>query len=516
MKKTVVLAILDGWGLGVADESNPIYAAHPKTIDTIEKNYLGGALQASGIAIGLPWEEEGNSEVGHLTIGAGRIIYQHYPKITLSIESGEFFKNETLHGAFQHATQNNSAVHLIGLLTKGNVHASLQHIGALIEMASREKCKKLYIHIITDGRDSPPKSVGELILYIRSKIADFGVGEVVSIMGRYYAMNRDEHWERTQKAYDILTKENIPPQKFEEVVESAYKRGFNDEYIEPATITETHPIQSNDSIIFFNYREDSMRQISAAFLYSDFDKFPIKKLENTYIATMTQYDSSAAAHVVFPNEVIKETLGKVIADNGMRQLRVAETQKYAHVTYFLNGLNDKSYNEEYHVLVPSIDTPHPESRPEMMASAITERAINALHENVFDLIVLNYANPDILAHTGNFSATREAITIVDHELARLLEVVVQEGHVLVITSDHGNAEVLLDPVTGGPETRHNTSPVPFYLIGERFKRKSPLSEPPHLAKIGLLSDVAPTILELLHIKKPEEMTGESLISQMML
>lgn len=516
MKKTVVLAILDGWGLGVADESNPIYAAHPKTIDAIEKNYLSGALQASGIAIGLPWEEEGNSEVGHLTIGAGRIIYQHYPKITLSIESGEFFKNDALHGAFAHAEQQNSAVHLIGLLTKGNVHASLQHIGALIDMASREKCKKLYIHIITDGRDSPPKSAEELILYVRSKIADFGVGEVVSIMGRYYAMNRDEHWERTQKAYDVLTKENTVPQKFEDVVESAYKRGFNDEYIEPAPVSEAHPIQSNDAIIFFNYREDSMRQISAAFLYPEFDKFPIKKMENTYIATMTQYDGSAVAHVAFPNEVIKETLGKVIADNGMRQLRVAETQKYAHVTYFLNGLNDKSYNEEYHVLVPSIDTPHPESHPEMMASAITDRALNALHENVFDFIVLNYANPDILAHTGNFGATREAITIVDNELARLLEVVTQEGHTLVITSDHGNAEVLLDPVTGGPETRHNTSPVPFYLIGERFKRRVPLTEPPHIAKIGLLSDVAPTILELLNIPKPEEMTGESLISQMML
>lgn len=516
MKKTVVLAILDGWGLGVADESNPIYAAHPKTIDSIEKNYLGGALQASGIAIGLPWEEEGNSEVGHLTIGTGRIIYQHYPKITLSIESGEFFKNEALHGAFAHAEKNNSAVHLVGLLTKGNVHASLQHIGALIDMASREKCKKLYIHIITDGRDSPPKSAGELMLYVRSKIADFGVGEVVSVMGRYYAMNRDEHWERTQKAYDVLTKEDEKIQKFEEVTEFAYTHGFNDEYLEPSAITTPQPIRSNDAIIFFNYREDSMRQLSATFLYSGFDKFPIKNLENTYIATMTQYNDSPTAHIVFPNEVIKETLGKVVSENGMRQLRVAETQKYAHVTYFMNGLNDKPYDEEYHVLVPSIDTPRPETHPEMMASAITERVLNALHENAFDLIIMNYANPDILAHTGNFSATKEAITIVDNELARLMDAITSEGHTLIITSDHGNAEVLLDPATGGPETRHNISPVPFYLIGERFKRPTPLLEPPHLAKIGLLSDVAPTILELLNIPKPNEMTGESLISQMML
>ncbi len=516
MKKTVVLAILDGWGIGLMDESNPIYAAHPKTIDLIEKNYPSGALQASGIAIGLPWEEEGNSEVGHLTIGTGRIIYQHYPKITLSIESGEFFKNEALHGAFTHAEKNDSAIHLIGLMTKGNVHASLQHIGALIDMASRENCKKLYIHVITDGRDSPPKSAEELILYVRSKIADFGVGEIVSIMGRYYAMNRDDHWERTQKAYEILTEEKPIIQKFEDVVESAYKHGFNDEYIEPATITEPHPIKSNDSVIFFNYREDSMRQISSTFLNAEFDKFPTKKLENTYIATMTGYTESPVAHVAFPNEKITESLSKVISDHGLRQLHIAETQKYAHVTYFFNGLSDKLNNDEFHVLVPSIDTLHPETRPEMMAASITERAINAINEGAFDFIVLNYANPDILAHTGNFDATLAAIKIIDKELSRLFDVAVKGGHTLIITSDHGNAEVLIDLATGGPETRHDTSPVPFYLVDPKFKRRVPLTSSPHLAKIGLLSDVAPTILELMNIPKPNEMTGESLISQLML
>lgn len=514
MKKTVVLAILDGWGIGLMDESNPIYAAHPQTIDMIEKNYPAGALQASGIAIGLPWEEEGNSEVGHLTIGSGRISYQHYPKITLSIESGEFFNNAALKDAFQHAEQNNSAVHLVGLLTKGNVHASLQHIGALIDMASREKCKKLYIHIITDGRDSPPKSAAELMPYVRSKIADFGVGEVVSVVGRYYAMNRDEHWERTEKAYTILTSDTVHPQKLEDALNAAYAKGFNDEYVEPTALGEAHPIRSNDSVIFFNFREDSMRQITAPFLYPGFDKFPIRPLENCFIVTMTQYDSSPLAHVAFPNEKITETLGKVVADHGMRQLRIAETQKYAHVTYFMNGLNDKPYDEEYHVLIPSIDTPHPETHPEMMAAQITERAINALHENAFDLIVLNYANPDILAHTGNFNATRDAIKIVDKELGRLFNVVVSEGHTLIVTSDHGNAEVVIDPTTGGPETRHDTSAVPFYLVDNAYKRKTPLATPPHLSKIGLLSDVAPTILELLKIEKPEEMTGESLLGQL--
>lgn len=514
MKKTVVLAILDGWGIGAMDESNPIYAAHPPTIESIEKNYPGGALQASGIAIGLPWEEEGNSEVGHLTIGTGRIIYQHYPKITLSIESGEFFKNEALRGAFQHATQNNSAVHLVGLLTKGNVHASLSHIGALLDMASREKCKTLYLHLITDGRDSPPKSAAELMPYVKSKIATFGVGEVVSVVGRYYAMNRDEHWERTQKAYDLLVADKVRVEKLEDALERAYARNFNDEYIEPAALTEAHPINSNDAVIFFNYREDSMREITAPFLYPGFDKFPVKPLENCYFATMTQYDGSPTAHIAFPNEVITETLGKVVSDHGMRQIRIAETQKYAHVTYFLNGLRDKPYTEEYHVLIPSIDTPRPETHPEMRAAEITERALNALNENAFDLIVVNYANPDIQAHTGNFTATLDAIKVVDHELSRIMEVVTNAGHSLVITSDHGNAEVLIDKATGGPETQHDTSPVPFYLVDARFKRKTPLTARPILAKIGLLSDVAPTILELLHLPKPLEMTGESLLEQL--
>ncbi len=515
MKQTIILAILDGWGVGSVDESNPIYMAHPKTLNMIERNYPAGALQASGIAMGLPWEEEGNSEVGHLTIGTGRVIYQHFPKITLSIESGEFFSNKALTGAFAHARETGGAVHLVGLLTKGNVHASLPHLGALIDMASREKCSALYLHLITDGRDSPPESAGDLLQIVRAKIAAFTMGEIVSVVGRYYAMNRDEHWDRTQKAYDLWTKEEVPLQKFEDVAKRTYTKGFNDEFIDPAALTAPHPIRANDSVIFFNYREDSMRQITSAFLNPAFDKFPVKPIANLYVATMTQYfDESLPAYIAFPNEAIEATLGKVVSDYGMRQLHIAETQKYAHVTYFFNGLHNEPYPEEYRVLIPSLDTPHPETKPAMMASAITDRAVSALQEGAFDLIVMNYANGDIVAHTGNYNATLEAVTIIDNELARLMDVVTAGNHTLIITSDHGNAEVLIDMKTGQPETRHNVSPVPFYLVKNEYKRPTPLASAPHLKTIGLLSDIAPTILELLNIPKPEEMTGESLLNQL--
>ncbi len=514
MKQTIILAILDGWGVGSMDESNPIYVGKPATIDMFERNYPAGALQASGIAMGLPWEEEGNSEVGHLTIGSGRVIYQHYPKITLAIESGDFFSNKALTGAFAHARANKSAVHLVGLLTKGNVHASLAHLGALIDMASREKCTALYLHLITDGRDSPPESSADLLQVVRAKIAAFNTGEIVSVVGRYYAMNRDEHWDRTQKAYALLVSDKAPLQKFEDVTKRTYAKGFNDEFIDPAALTEPHPIRAHDAAIFFNFREDSMRQITSAFLDPAFNKFPVAHLEDLYVATMTEYTDVYPARVAFPNEKITATLGKVLADYGKRQLHIAETQKYAHVTYFFNGLKNDPYPEEYRVLIPSLDTPHPETKPAMMASAITDRALSALQEGAFDFIVLNYANGDILAHTGNYNATLEAVQVVDRELSRLYEAVAAEGHTLLITSDHGNAEVLLDMKTGQPETRHNVSPVPFYLVKNEYRRAAPLAGTPRLKVIGLLSDVAPTILELMSIPKPEEMTGESLLSQL--
>jgi 2,3-bisphosphoglycerate-independent phosphoglycerate mutase len=511
MRHTLVLAILDGWGIGSPDQGNPIHAAAPETIRLMESRYAAGALQASGIAVGLPWEEEGNSEVGHLTIGAGRVIYQHFPRISLAIQSGAFFKNEALRGAFAHAKKEKSAVHLVGLLTAGNVHASLTHLYALIEMAKRESCPTLYLQLITDGRDSPPESAGTLVSKVQEKLRAAGIGEVTSVVGRYYAMNRDEHWDRTKEAYDLLTK-GTSVRPLGEALTRAYRKNLNDEFVEPAVVGSPHPIEDGDAVIFFNFREDSMRQLTEAFVDPKFNRFPRKPLARLSVTTMTNYHESFKVPVAFPRESVAWPLGRVVAEAGKTQLRVAETQKYAHVTYFLNGLRDEPFPGEYRVLIPSLEVTRPEERPEMMAHTITDRVLAALQEGIYDLIVLNYANADIIAHTGNYDATVAAVKVVDAELNRLLQAILAGDHVLVVTSDHGNAESVMDLRTGERETRHNANPVPFYLVGNAFARAE--STPPRrLPVVGLLADVAPTILELMHLHAPEEMTGESLLRE---
>lgn len=515
MKRTIALIILDGWGFGKTDESNPIHSAHLKTIQFIEKNFPFGALQASGISIGMPWDEEGNSEVGHMTIGAGRVFYQHYPKITLAIENGSFFQNEALLGAFTHAKKNKSAVHLIGLIGDGVVHSAFPHLLALISMAREEKFENVFIHAITDGRDSAPRSARIHIQRLMEEIKKGGIGTITTLIGRYYAMDRDKHWERTKKAYDLLTspeKEKI--RTLEESVETAYAKGLNDEYIEPTVIGTPHPIQEGDSIILFNFREDRMRQITEAIISEKFSEFETKKLKNIYVATMTEYKEGLPVHVAFMREEISLPLGKVIADAGKTQLRIAETEKYAHVTYFFNGLKEKPYPNEYRILIPSKNTTHYENNPEMMASAITDRAVSALNEGVFDFILVNYANPDMVAHTGNFDATVKAVQVVDAQIERLLKVALEHEHILLITSDHGNAEEVINAQTGEVETKHDTNPVPFYLVGREFysENRSPRHSRPPV--IGLISDVAPTVLALMGIEKPKEMTGQNLLEQL--
>ncbi|MFA6025490.1 MAG: 2,3-bisphosphoglycerate-independent phosphoglycerate mutase [Ignavibacteriaceae bacterium] len=514
MKQTILLTILDGWGIGSFDESNPIYISHPKNILEIEKNFPAGALQASGIAIGLPWEEEGNSEVGHITIGTGSILYQHYPKISLSIQNGSFFLNETLRGACIHVQKNKSSLHLIGLISKGNVHSSLEHLEALLAMASEFHIERCFIHAITDGRDSPPQSATSIVEQIERMIAEKKVGKIVSVIGRYYAMNRDEHFDRTKIAYDLLTKDTYPIQTFTDAIKRTYARGFNDEFIDPSAINAHEPIKDNDAVIFFNFREDSMRQIASAFCVPTFSAFETKKINNCYFVTFTKYFDTSLAHIAFHTDLPTTCLSKVYSDLGKKQLHIAETQKYAHVTYFFNGLKNEPFPNEYRILIPTLDIPHPEQKPEMMASAITDRVLLALRENTFDLIVVNYANPDIIAHTGNYSATVETIQIIDREIGRLKEAILRDNHILIITSDHGNAEVLLNVNTGEPETKHNVSPVPFYLVANEFKKTKPREGFYRLRPIGLLSDVAPTILELAHIQKPIDMTGQSLLAQL--
>ncbi|MEK7193964.1 MAG: 2,3-bisphosphoglycerate-independent phosphoglycerate mutase [Patescibacteria group bacterium] len=504
--KSVVLVILDGWGIGKQDRLNPIYAADLKNIGYIKANFPSGALQASGIAVGLPWGEEGNSEVGHLSMGSGKILYQNYPRISLAIRDASFFKNEILKKAAEHVRKNNSSLNLFGLLTEANVHASLEHLDALIKFAEQEKIN-YNLHFITDGRDSPPQSALELLSKIPKE-------KLASIAGRYYAMDRDKRWDRTQTAYKVLTGEGPLIDELESHVKKTYERGLNDEYVEPALIgPENRGVKDGDALIFFNFREDRMRQIVEAFINKNFDKFPVKSFSNLYIATMVNYGEKFQTPVIFQTEKITNPLSKVLADNNKNQFRIAETEKYAHITYFFNAQEEKPFKNEYRVLVPSRKVLRYDEFPEMMANEITNRAVEAIEENVYDFVLINYANPDIIGHTGNFQAGIQAVKIIDEQMAKIVKAVLGHNAVLIITSDHGNIERMVNPVTGMPETKHDTSLVPIYLVAKEYERQRSEAEIRQSEReiVGVLSDIAPTILELLNIPKPKEMTGQSLL-----
>lgn len=506
-----MLVVLDGWGVGAPDSSNPIHVADPQTFKFIETNFPAGTLQASGITVGLPWEEEGNSEVGHLTLGAGKILYQHYPRISLAIRDGSFFKFPRLKEAFAHAKKTGGKVHFAGLLTTGNVHASFEHLEALVEMAKRETCTSLVLHIFTDGRDSDPHSANALLQKTKELLTQKGVGTIGSVVGRYYAMDRDRHWERTAEAYKLMAQDGGAVRPIEESIKKVYGRDLNDEYIEPTAPNGPVSIKDGDSLIFFNFREDRMKQISEAFLNPKFDKFKTESFKDLFIATLTQYHKEIGGYEVFSRETVETPLGRVLSEDGKAQLRIAETEKYAHVTYFFNGLREEPFPNEYRILIPSQTVSRHDERPEMMASSITDRAIAAIQEGTVDFILVNYANSDMVAHTGNFDATVKAVKVIDAELARLLRVTLDGNHIVLITSDHGNAELLLDLQTGEQETRHNASPVPLYLVAREFAQAGRHEGYYRLPPLGILSDVAPTILELMNIQKPDEMTGASLV-----
>lgn len=514
MKRNVLLVILDGWGIGGHDESNPIYAAKPPIIESIKRRFPIGCLQASGIAIGLPWGEEGNSEVGHLTLGAGKVLYQHFPRISLAIQNGQFFQNQILKNAFAHAKKNNSDIHFVGLLSAGNVHSSFEHLTALLEFAKRENFDRVYFQLFTDGRDSPPKSAPELLKNLEKVIQEKNRGVIASLSGRFYALDRTQHWDRTEKVYKVLIGEGKTVANYQEILTEAYNQNLNDSFVEPAVIGSSHPVKDNDAVIFFDFREESPRQLVAAFAYSDFPNFSVKKFSNLYLATMTQYEEKFNLPVVFPPESVNEPLGKVLSDHNKMQVRIAETEKYAHVTFFFNGYRKEPFPNEYHILVPSINTPHYDQFPEMMAKTITDRTINSVNENVYDFILTNYANPDTMGHTGNYEAAVKAIKIIDQEIGRLLKTVLaQPSTIMIITSDHGNIERMLDPLTGLVETKHDPNPVPIYLIGQEFEKMKSEAETQkaEAQNLGTLADVAPTILDLLGLPQPKEMTGNNLL-----
>jgi 2,3-bisphosphoglycerate-independent phosphoglycerate mutase len=508
-KKRAVLIILDGWGIGSNTESNPIYVVKPPTFKWLEENYPMTSLQASGISVGLPWGEVGNSEVGHLTIGAGKVLYQYYPKITMAIEDGSFFENKALKDAFAHARANNGAVNLVGLLTKANVHASLDHLKALIKMAQEENAGTINLHLFADGKDSPPHTFESFLKEIPHEY-------LASVIGRYYGMDRDGNWRLTQTAYQIMTGQlgrivDDPAA----IVQATYEGGNTEEYLPGMRFSDSKKIADGDAVIFFNYREDSIRQIASSFILKDFKEFPVMDFQNLYVATMTHYDDRFSVPVVCAADVVTEPLGKVVSDRGLAQLRIAETYKYAHVTYFFNGLHEPPYKGEYRTLVPSLPSLHHEDHPEMMATAITDRLIEAMQSRSFDFILVNYANPDTIAHTANYNAAIEAVKVIDREIGRVLKVAENPETLLVITSDHGNIEEMISQMTGLPESQHDASPVPFHLVCAEYKgRKFSNQKNLVLETAGALSDVAPTILEIMDIPKPEEMTGRSLLEEL--
>lgn len=518
MYKPVILAVLDGWGISNSTQGNAIKKANTPTIDKLNKFYPMMTLQASGISVGLPWGESGNSEVGHMALGAGKILYQSLPRITLSIQDGSFFKNENFLDAMRNATGGKNALHLMGLYGEGAVHSHREHLYAFIEMAKQQKVNKLFLHLFTDGRDSPPNDGIRMIKEIQNRLKKYGIGKVATICGRNWAMDRNNNWDRVEKAYRMLTEgkgEQITDPI--EYLQKSYENDITDEYIEPAVIIENQKpvalIEDNDSIIFFNFREDRARELTKAFVLPSFDKFKRDKRLKIEFVTTTEYEKDLPVKVAYPPEEIKEGLGEFLSKKKMKQLRIAETEKYAHVTYFFNGGKEEPWPGEDRFLVPSPTVSKFDQTPEMSAPKITEKLIEAVNSGKYDFILVNYANPDMVGHTGNEKACIEAVQSVDKSLSIIIPVVLKKKGCIFITSDHGNVEEIKNFHTGQTDTEHSTNPVPLWFISpgnHREKRAEEIVRQQNEVG-GLLSDIAPTILEVMEIKKPEEMNGESLL-----
>ena len=506
----VVLVILDGWGYREKTEANAIASAKTPIFDSLQAAYPSTLIYTSGKEVGLPEGQMGNSEVGHLNLGAGRIVPQELVRISDAVEDGSLFRNSALVDICEKLQSSGKKLHLIGLCSEGGVHSHLQHLLGLLDLAKLNAIADVCIHAITDGRDTNPKAGVRAIDKIQGYIDRVGIGRISTISGRYYAMDRDRRWDRVQKAYDVMTTEEaIDERSAKEVLESFYDRDITDEFILPTRIA-AGAVEPGDGIIFFNFRPDRARQLTYAFVQPDFNGFERELITPLHFVTFTQYDPNLSVEVAFKPQNLTNILGQVIADRGLRQFRTAETEKYPHVTYFFNGGLEEPFAGEDRKLIQSPMVATYDRAPAMSAKAVTDAVCDAVQQQVYSLIVVNYANPDMVGHTGNIEAAIEAIQTVDNCLGRLLETIIKVGGTTLITADHGNAEYMRDEA-GNPWTAHTTNPVPFILI-EGEKRKIPgHGTEVVLRDDGRLADVAPTILEILNIPQPEEMTGVSLI-----
>ena len=525
--KPVVLAILDGWGIAPPGIGNAITTAKTPNITSMWNAYVRTQLIAHGESVGLPKREPGNTETGHLNLGAGRIVYQDLPRINMSIADGTFFQNDSLIEAINHAKQNKSRLHLIGLLGGGGVHSDLSHLSALIRVCHEQKFTEVYIHVFTDGRDSPPNAAMSYVAQVKD-------AKFASVSGRYFAMDRDFRWERTEKAYLCLTKGiGNKATNIEEAISKSYAKGITDEFIEPTIIDPEGVIRDNDAVIFFNFRIDRPRQLTKAFVLSNFeenantvgfDPYAVKygakheadtsgrakpftrdgQLKNLFFVTMTEYERNLPVHVSFPPIPVENPLGRVVSAAGLKQLRISESEKERFVTYYFNGLREDAFSGEKRVIIPSPKVSTYDKKPEMSAVEMTDRTILEIQSGEHDLIIMNYANPDMVGHSGNLAAAIVACETVDTCVGKLLKAIEPTGGVLMITADHGNAEEMINRVSGEVDTEHNANPVPLIIAGADFRLATQLPQ-------GILADVAPTILALLRVAIPGDMIGRNLL-----
>ncbi len=502
MKKPLILIIMDGFGFG-GHKGNAIEAAKTPNLDRLFANYPLTRIGASGMDVGLPDGQMGNSEVGHTNIGAGRVVYQELTRITKAVGDGSFFENEALLKAMRNVKEKGTALHILGLLSDGGVHSHNSHLYAILEMAKRQGVQKVYVHALLDGRDVPPSSGKEYVRACVAKMEEIGIGKIATVMGRYYAMDRDNRWERVEKAYAAMVygegnRCTCPVQ----AVQDSYDANVTDEFVVPTVCAENAQISANDSVIFFNFRPDRAREITRCFVDESFDGFSRKKgFFPLYYVCMTQYDATMPnVDIAFRPQSLKNTFGEYISDKGLTQLRIAETEKYAHVTFFFNGGVEKTYPGEDRVLVASPKVATYDLQPEMSAYEVTDQCIQRIESGQYDVIILNFANCDMVGHTGVFEAAVKAVEAVDTCVGRVTDAIAKMGGVSLITADHGNADKMVAE-DGEPFTAHTTNPVPFCVVGYPCKLRTG----------GKLADIAPTMLKVMGLPQPEEMDGKSII-----
>jgi 2,3-bisphosphoglycerate-independent phosphoglycerate mutase len=513
--------VLDGFGVAPDSDGNAVTRANMPNFRKFVQTYPTMTVRSSGEEVGLSWGEMGNSEVGHLAIGAGRVYYQMFPRINRDIAMGAFYDNAALKSAFAHAKEKGSAVHLVGMVSAGRVHSMDDHCHALLEFAKREGVSQVYIQAILDGRDTVYNAGADFIAALQKKMSELGVGKIASMSGRYFAMDRDNRWDRVEKAYNAMVKgEGAAAEDPIAALQASYAKEVFDEQFPPTVITQggspVGTVKDNDAVIFFNFRPDRMRELCKAFVLPDFDKFAREK-RNIFPVTMAEYEKGLPVEIAYPPELIKKCLAEVVADAGLTQLHIAETEKYAHVTFFLNGTKEEPFAGEDRVIIPSPRVASYDEVPQMSAYELADRVVKEINSDKYDFIAMNFANPDMVGHTGNLVATIKACEALDECVGKIVDATLAKGGAVFITADHGNGEEVKNLRTGDIDKEHSTNPVPFLIIAKQFEGvPSPAGEvlegdlslvPP----IGMLADVAPTILSVLGIPQPPEMTGQPLV-----